>query len=70
MKPAALAVVAGLRAGVSPSVLQFAALLRENGDTPAEARPKVASYAEATAGESSAEAQAIALLRSFSLRPD
>lgn len=71
MRPAVAAVVAVLRAGQRhPTVAEFAALCREVGDDPAEARRDIAAYSAAIAEQSvpSGEASVLAALRSFSLR--
>ncbi len=67
MKPALAAVVGKLQAGAYPTVLEFGALLRENGTDPAQARGLVAQYQDATAGSASNEDELMAQLRSFSL---
>lgn len=68
MKPALLTVVSKLRAGACPTVLEFGALLRENGLDQTEARALVGQYRDAIATRPSAEDTLMASLRSFALR--
>jgi hypothetical protein len=67
MKTARAAFVWKLRAGRLPTTMEYAALLREVGYTPEEARGLVVEYDRATAGRSPAEDQFMASLRAFSL---
>jgi hypothetical protein len=68
MKPACATVVAAIRSGRYPTVLEFGAMLQENGCSQAEARGLVLAYQGAVARRSSAEDQCMAALRSFALR--
>jgi hypothetical protein len=65
MKPALQAVVAKIRAGETPTVLEYGSLLREAGCDQAEARGLVTSYRNAIATD--AEEELMALLQSFTL---
>lgn len=67
-KPAAMMVATKLRAGAYPTVLEFGALLRGNGEAQAEARALAIRYQNATAARPSTEDAFMALLRAFSLR--
>ena len=68
MRPALQQVAARLRGGELPSVVEFAALVREVGYSPGEARSAVGQYAAAVEPPSSSgEAAVLAALRGFTL---
>ncbi len=67
MRPAAEVVVSRIRAGITPTVLEYGALLRESGCDQAEARRLVAQYQADIAERPNAENALMEQLRAFSL---